>query len=80
MGLAVATEDLRHFTSRPAADGWFLRHLLLVEAWLDARESRRALYRLDDRALADIGLTQADLGSADPDASWQSLLLPSSKK
>jgi uncharacterized protein YjiS (DUF1127 family) len=56
-----------------------MHHLLLVEAWLDARESRRALYELDERALADIGLTQADLGRADPAASWQSLLLPSSK-
>jgi uncharacterized protein YjiS (DUF1127 family) len=80
MGLAVATEDLRHFTSRPAPGGWFLRHLLLVEAWLDARESRLALYRLDDRALADIGLTQADLERVDAAASWQSLLLPSSRK
>jgi uncharacterized protein YjiS (DUF1127 family) len=79
MGLAVATEDLRHFMSRPARQGWFMHHLLLVEAWLDARESRRALYELDERALADIGLTQADLGRADPAASWQSLLLPSSK-
>jgi uncharacterized protein YjiS (DUF1127 family) len=80
MSLAAATEDLRHFTSRPAADGWLLRHLLLVEAWLDDRESRRALYRLDDRALADIGLTQADLGRAETVSSWQSLLLPSSKR
>ena len=79
MGLAVATEDLRHFASRPARQGWFMRHLLLVEAWLDARESRRALYELDERALADIGLTQADLGRVDAAASWQSLLLPSSK-
>jgi uncharacterized protein YjiS (DUF1127 family) len=79
MGLAVATEDLCHFTARPAPGGWFLRHLLLVEAWLDARESRRALYRLDDRALADIGLTQADLGSTDAAASWHSLLASSKK-
>jgi uncharacterized protein YjiS (DUF1127 family) len=60
--------------------GEFLRLLLRLEAWLDARESRKALYRMDERALADIGLTQADLGRSDPAASWQQLLLPHSRR
>jgi uncharacterized protein YjiS (DUF1127 family) len=32
------------------------------------------LYRLDSRGLADIGLTEADLGRADPTTSWHGLL------
>ena len=76
MSLSIATADLCQLTSKPKASGWFLRGLLRMETWLDARASRRALYRMDDRALADIGLTHADLGRPDPAASWQSLLLP----
>jgi uncharacterized protein YjiS (DUF1127 family) len=38
-----------------------LRLLLAFEAWQDRRASRRALYRMDDRALADIGLSRADV-------------------
>ena len=76
MSIAVATADLRQLTSKPNPSGWFLRSLLRHEAWLDARASRRILYRMSDCALADIGLTHADLGRPDPAASWQSLLLP----
>jgi uncharacterized protein YjiS (DUF1127 family) len=45
-----------------------------VERWADRRASRRALYGMGDRALADIGLTEADLSSSDPACSWRSLL------
>jgi uncharacterized protein YjiS (DUF1127 family) len=79
MTLALATANLFHFRSEPATSGRFLRHLLRVEAWLDARASRRDLYRMDDRALADIGLTNADLGRADLVSSWQYMLLPVAK-
>jgi uncharacterized protein YjiS (DUF1127 family) len=66
--------------AKPPVSGAILRFLLRVEAWLDARASRRALYRMDERALADIGLTNADVGRDDPAACWQGLLLPSSKR
>ena len=75
MSIAVATVDLRHVTSRPRVGAWLMGHLLRLEAWLDARESRRALYRMDDRALADIGLTQADLGRPDPVTAWHAMPL-----
>jgi uncharacterized protein YjiS (DUF1127 family) len=35
---------------------------------------------MTDHALKDIGLTEADLGRADPEASWQALLLPTSRR
>lgn len=59
---------------RPRRLGRSLGFLLRLEAWFDERESRRALYRMDARALADIGLTEADRGRDDPAGSWQSLL------
>ena len=34
--------------------------LLRLEAWLDRRAGRRAALALDDRALADLGLSRAD--------------------
>jgi uncharacterized protein YjiS (DUF1127 family) len=64
----------------PRQSGQWLRFLLRLEAWLDARASRRTLYRLDERALADIGLTRSDLGRDDPTSSWQSLLSPASRR
>ena len=51
--------------------------LLKVEAWLDARANRRVLYGLDDRALADIGLTRDDVG-APVSTSWHGPAGPSS--
>ena len=76
MSLAIAKADLRQLTSRPRTSDWLMGHLLRVEAWLDARASRQGLYGMDDRALADIGLTRADLGRPDPAASWQSVVFP----
>ena len=78
MAIGTATVKLGHAVRTERRDREFLRLLLRFEAWLDARGSRKALYRLDERALADIGLTRADLGRSDPAASWQKLLLPSS--
>jgi uncharacterized protein YjiS (DUF1127 family) len=43
-----------------------------VEAWLDGRASGRALHRLDDRELADIGLSRADVERFDATSSVQS--------
>ncbi len=80
MAIGTATVKLGHPVWSRRHPGEFLRLLLRLEAWLDARESRKALYRMDERALADIGLTQADLGRSDPAASWQRLLLPYSRR
>ncbi len=54
--------------------GHFLNRLLRIEAWLDARASRRMLYRLDSRGLADIGLTESDLDRTDSTTSWHGIL------
>jgi uncharacterized protein YjiS (DUF1127 family) len=43
-----------------------LNLVLRIEAWFDRRASQRALARLDERALADIGLTESDLGRPEP--------------
>ena len=67
-------ENIHYLTTTPRQEGRLLDRLLGVEAWLDARRSRRMLYRLDSRGLADIGLTEADLGRADPTTSWHGLL------
>jgi uncharacterized protein YjiS (DUF1127 family) len=74
MAFVNTAANLRYFTSAPRERGWFLHHLLRLEGWLDARASRRVLSRLDERSLADLGLSAADLERADPAASWQSLL------
>lgn len=62
MATAIATVNLGSFTTaRTVRKGMFLRLLLAFEAWQDRRASRRALYRMDDRALADIGLSRAEV-------------------
>jgi uncharacterized protein YjiS (DUF1127 family) len=66
--------NLHCLTTHPRKEGRFLDRLIRLEDWLDARRSRQVLYRLDSRGLADIGLTEADLGRADPAAAWHDLL------
>nr|WP_236045159.1 MULTISPECIES: DUF1127 domain-containing protein [Pseudooceanicola] len=44
------------------AFAWAITHLLTaITDWNDARATRRALSRLDDRELADIGLNRGDI-------------------
>jgi uncharacterized protein YjiS (DUF1127 family) len=69
MRLAITVDNLRSF-ELPWRRRSVLAVLLRWEAWLDARRTRRALYALDERALADIGLTSADLGSGGSTTSW----------
>ncbi|WP_160310403.1 DUF1127 domain-containing protein [Microvirga vignae] len=52
-----------------------LKLLLRYEAWLDRRRSARILYNMDDRSLADIGLSRADVEGLNT-ASWQDHLPP----
>jgi uncharacterized protein YjiS (DUF1127 family) len=62
MATGIATVNLGSaFTLPRRRSGTMLRLLLAFEAWQDRRESRRALYRMDDRALADIGLSRAEV-------------------
>ncbi|QRM31787.1 DUF1127 domain-containing protein [Microvirga sp. VF16] len=44
--------------------------LLRFESWLDRRGTSKELYTMDDRALADIGLSRADVEGLNA-ASWQ---------
>jgi uncharacterized protein YjiS (DUF1127 family) len=74
MPCGTTVGNLHYLTTHPRKEGRFLDRLLRLEAWLDTRASRRVLYRLDSRGLADIGLTEADLGRADPATSWHGFL------
>ncbi len=80
MAFVTATGELSQAASASAGATRPLQLLLRLEAWLDRRRSRRALYGMTDHALKDIGLTEADLGRADPGSSWQALLLPTSRR
>jgi len=57
---SFTVENLASHPARiPRRTDW-LRRFMSLEAWLDERASRRALYRLDEAALADLGLSRAD--------------------
>ncbi|HZH09560.1 MAG TPA: DUF1127 domain-containing protein [Microvirga sp.] len=61
MATALSVENLLPATKRvPKPIAW-LQLLMKMEAWLDDRASRRALYRLDEAGLADLGLSKADV-------------------
>jgi uncharacterized protein YjiS (DUF1127 family) len=76
MATGIATANLVSNLCAPVSPsregGQFLRLLLKVEAWLDRRASGRALNRLDDRALSDIGLSRADVERFEASLSIQS--------
>ncbi len=61
MAAALSVENLATYSVRPSTRIDWMRLLLTVEAWLDDRASRRAIYRLDDAGLADLGLSRADV-------------------
>lgn len=61
MAATLSVENLLPATkSAPRKIEW-LQLLLKAEAWLDDRAGRRSLLRLDDEALADLGLSRADV-------------------
>jgi len=70
MAIGYAAGNLGLTSARRERKNLLLQLLLRVESWLDARRSAKALYRLDDRELADIGLSRADLEGLNA-ASWQ---------
>jgi uncharacterized protein YjiS (DUF1127 family) len=76
MTIGTATANLRHSYEATLGKEGFLGLLLRLEAWLDARASRRALYRLDDRALADIGLSRADVEGGGQSVSPPNVTMP----
>ncbi|NIX75732.1 DUF1127 domain-containing protein [Microvirga terricola] len=61
MAAALCVENLLPHPARTTRGTAWLELLMKVEAWLDDRASRRALYRLDEAALADLALSQADV-------------------
>jgi uncharacterized protein YjiS (DUF1127 family) len=60
MAATLSVENLASCPAQTPGRIEWLQRLLAVEAWLDDRASRRAVYGLDTRALADLGLSQAD--------------------
>jgi uncharacterized protein YjiS (DUF1127 family) len=76
MATAYATANLGFHPARQDRKSTVLQLVLAYEAWLDRRRTSRILYGMDDRTLADIGLSRADV-EAQNEASWHDHL-PSS--
>jgi uncharacterized protein YjiS (DUF1127 family) len=76
MAMGYATANLGLHTVRRERKNTLLQLLLRYEAWLDRRRTSKILYRLDDHALADIGLSRADVEGLNT-VSWQDHLPPS---
>ena len=70
MAIGYAAGNLGLHMARRERESTLLKLLLRYEAWLDARRSAKALYRMDDRELADIGLSRAEVEVLNV-ASWQ---------
>lgn len=75
MTSATAIANLCHAPDTPKRKSSLLQRLLRFEAWLDRRAGGQTLYRMDDRALSDIGLSRADVARVDEETSWQNLLI-----
>jgi uncharacterized protein YjiS (DUF1127 family) len=76
MRIGTATEELLRECGAaqadviaPAAKSRFLAMVLRVEQWFATRASARELYGLDESALADIGLSRADIEAVNQRAS-----------
>lgn len=59
-GLGGRVVELRPGTVRPAGAGVAHRLAVLLRQWRQRAKSRTELAGLDDRMLADIGITRAD--------------------
>jgi len=70
MATGYATANLGLHTARRESRTTIMDLLLRYEAWLDRRRTVKTLYELDDHALADIGLSRADVDGLN-EASWQ---------
>ena len=69
LGTRCAT--LPRTTGRPSLAGRLLTILELVETWPRRRRQGLDLAELDDRLLADIGLTRADVARETAKPFWQ---------
>jgi len=70
MAIGYASANLGLHAARREHRNHVLELLLRFESWLDRRKSSKELYQMDDRALADIGLSRADVDGLNA-ASWQ---------
>lgn len=77
MAIGYATVNLGFDIAKREKKSPLLQLLLRFEAWLDRRASSRDLYRMDDRELADIGLSRTDVEGLNDAAYWQNYLPPS---
>ncbi|MBB4038861.1 uncharacterized protein YjiS (DUF1127 family) [Microvirga flocculans] len=75
MAMGYAAANLGLHTTQRNNRKTLLGLLLQYETWLERRRTSKILYRLDDHALADIGLSRADVEGLN--ASWQDHLPPS---
>ena len=73
MAMGYASANLGLHTARHEPRQTLLEMLLRIETWLDRRRTSKVLYELDDHALADIGLSRADVEGLN-EASWQDRL------
>ena len=70
MAIGYASANLGLNSTRRERRNTVLELLLRFETWLDRRKTSKELYGMDDRALADIGLSRADVDGLNA-ASWQ---------
>jgi uncharacterized protein YjiS (DUF1127 family) len=70
MAMGHTAANLGFYSGRREHGSPILGLLLRVEAWLDRRRTSKELYELDDHALADIGLSRADVEGLNT-PSWQ---------
>ncbi len=75
MAIGYTAANLGFDTAHRETKGTLLPLLLRFETWLDRRRSSKVLYRMDDRALADIGLSRADVDGLNGEA-WRDALPP----
>jgi uncharacterized protein YjiS (DUF1127 family) len=53
------------------------RWIQRLDIWLTRRQARKELCQLDDRMLADVGISREDVGFSRKDALWKAgMLLP----
>ncbi|MBD3802986.1 primosomal protein DnaI [Thioclava marina] len=57
----MSSIDIHARMSRNARPGFFSSVIAALHDWNDARVTRKALSKLSDRALEDIGLTRFDV-------------------
>jgi uncharacterized protein YjiS (DUF1127 family) len=75
MAIGHATANLGFYSTHRESRNSLLDLVLRYEAWLDRRRTSKILYELDDHALADLGLSRADVEGLN-EASWQDHLPP----